>query len=67
MTVSRAFKRDTSVSADTRDRILKAAEELGYVFDSIAANLSSRRYGFVAMRSLSTLVCPVDAVEVSRM
>ncbi|TIT91520.1 MAG: LacI family transcriptional regulator, partial [Mesorhizobium sp.] len=48
MTVSRAFKRDASVSADTRDRILKAAEELGYVFDSIAANLSSRRSGFVA-------------------
>ncbi|WP_165349980.1 MULTISPECIES: LacI family DNA-binding transcriptional regulator [unclassified Mesorhizobium] len=49
MTVSRAFKRDASVSADTRDRILKAAEELGYVFDSIAANLSSRRSGFVAV------------------
>ncbi|WP_292218975.1 LacI family DNA-binding transcriptional regulator, partial [Mesorhizobium sp.] len=49
MTVSRAFKRDASVSADTRDRILQAAEELGYVFDSIAANLSSRRSGFVAV------------------
>ncbi len=33
MTVSRAFKRDTSVSEATREAILKAAEEIGYVFD----------------------------------
>lgn len=49
MTVSRAFKRDASVSAETRDRILQAADKLGYVFDSVAANLSSRRSGFVAV------------------
>ena len=30
MTVSRAFKRDTSVSEATREAILKAAEEIGF-------------------------------------
>ncbi|WP_404406745.1 LacI family DNA-binding transcriptional regulator [Pelagibacterium halotolerans] len=48
MTVSRAFKRDASVSAETREKILKAADELGYVFDATASNLRSQRTGFVA-------------------
>ncbi len=49
MTVSRAFKRDTSVSEATRDTIRKAAEELGYVFDSAASSLRSQRSDFVAV------------------
>lgn len=49
MTVSRAFKADTSVSTDTRAQILQAAEDLGYVFDSTAANLRSQRTNFVAV------------------
>jgi LacI family gluconate utilization system Gnt-I transcriptional repressor len=49
MTVSRAFKRDTSVSEATRDAILKAAEELGYVFDSTASSLRSQKTDFVAV------------------
>jgi LacI family transcriptional regulator, gluconate utilization system Gnt-I transcriptional repressor len=49
MTVSRAFKRDTSVSETTRDTILKAAEKLGYVFDSAASSLRSQRSDFVAV------------------
>lgn len=49
MTVSRAFKRHASVSEETRERILSTAEKMGYVFDSIAANLRSQRSGFVAM------------------
>lgn len=49
MTVSRAFKRDTSVSEATRATILQAAEDLGYVFDSTAANLRSQRTDFVAV------------------
>ncbi|MFN3993506.1 MAG: LacI family DNA-binding transcriptional regulator [Tabrizicola flagellatus] len=49
MTVSRAFKRDTSVSEATRGAILKAAEELGYVFDSTASSLRSQRTDFVAV------------------
>lgn len=49
MTVSRAFKRDAAVSQETRETILKAAEELGYVFDSTAANLRSQKTNFVAV------------------
>lgn len=49
MTVSRAFRRDTSVSGATREAILKAAEDLGYVLDSTAASLRSQRTDFVAV------------------
>ncbi len=49
MTVSRAFKRDTSVSEATREAILTAAEGIGYVFDSTAASLRSQRTDFVAV------------------
>ncbi len=49
MTVSRAFRDDGSVTAKTREAVLKAAEELGYVFDSTAANLRLQRTGFVAV------------------
>jgi LacI family gluconate utilization system Gnt-I transcriptional repressor len=49
MTVSRAFKQDTSVSEATRGAILKVAEDLGYVFDSTASNLRSQRTNFVAV------------------
>jgi LacI family transcriptional regulator, gluconate utilization system Gnt-I transcriptional repressor len=49
MTVSRAFKHDSSVSEATRAAILQAAEQLGYVFDTTAANLRSQRTDFVAV------------------
>jgi LacI family gluconate utilization system Gnt-I transcriptional repressor len=49
MTVSRAFKRDASVSQETREAVLGAAEELGYVFDSTASSLRSQRTDFVAV------------------
>ncbi|MFN3577195.1 MAG: LacI family DNA-binding transcriptional regulator [Tabrizicola sp.] len=49
MTVSRAFRRDTSVSGATREAILKAAEDLGYVLDSTATSLRSQRTDFVAV------------------
>ncbi len=49
MTVSRAFKNDGSVTAKTREDIMKAAEEIGYVFDSTASNLRSQRTNFVAV------------------
>ena len=49
MTVSRAFKRDASVSETTRSAILEAADQLGYVFDSTASNLRSQRTDFVAV------------------
>lgn len=49
MTVSRAFKADSSVSEATREAILAAAEGLGYVFDSTASNLRSQKTDFVAV------------------
>jgi LacI family gluconate utilization system Gnt-I transcriptional repressor len=49
MTVSRAFKDDSLIRKETRDAILKAAEDLGYVLDSTASNLRSQRTGFVAV------------------
>jgi LacI family transcriptional regulator, gluconate utilization system Gnt-I transcriptional repressor len=49
MTVSRAFKTDSSVSSATRDAILKAADDLGYVFDSTASSLRSQRTDFIAV------------------
>ncbi len=49
MTVSRAFKSDSSVSEGTRAEIRRVAEELGYVFDATAANLRSQRTDFVAV------------------
>lgn len=49
MTVSRAFKADSSVSSATRDAILKAADDLGYVFDSTASNLRSQKTDFIAV------------------
>jgi len=49
MTVSRAFRKDTSVGEKTRQRIQETAEHLGYVLDSTAANLRSQRSHFVAV------------------
>lgn len=49
MTVSRALRDGTSVNAQTRDAIRQAVDELGYVFDSTAANLRQQRTGFVAV------------------
>ncbi len=49
MTVSRAFKQHASVGEETRKRILQIADDLGYMFDSTAANLRSQRTGFVAV------------------
>lgn len=49
MTVSRALKPGTSVSATTRERIQASADMLGYVLDSTASAFSSGRSGFVAM------------------
>ncbi|MCE9664876.1 LacI family DNA-binding transcriptional regulator [Halomonas sp. M5N1S17] len=49
MTVSRAFKQSATVSDATRERIMKIAEEMGYVFDSTASNLRSQKTGFIAV------------------
>jgi LacI family gluconate utilization system Gnt-I transcriptional repressor len=49
MTVSRALRDGTAVTAQTREAIRQAIDELGYVFDSTAANLRQQRTGFVAV------------------
>ncbi len=48
MTVSRALRPNAPASEATRKKILAAADQLGYVLDSSAAGLSSRKTGFVA-------------------
>lgn len=49
MTVSRALKDGASIAEETRERIKKAVEDLGYVLDQSAGSLSSKRTGFVAV------------------
>lgn len=49
MTVSRAFKQDTSVNAETRAVVQKAATKLGYLYDSTAHAFRSQRSGFLAV------------------
>lgn len=66
MTVSRAFKRDSSVGEETRRRIRAAADDLGYVFDSAAANLRSQRSRFVAV-TVPSLTDAAFAVTVEAM
>ena len=48
-TVSRAFKRDASVNAETRAVVQQAAEKLGYLYDSTAQAFRSQRSGFLAI------------------
>lgn len=49
MTVSRAFKDDSSVKKKTREKIREIADNMGYVFDSTAANLRTQRTNFIAV------------------
>lgn len=49
MTVSRVFTDPDTVAAPTRERVLKAVEQLGYVPDLVAGALSSRRTNFVGL------------------
>ncbi|BCP54738.1 LacI family transcriptional regulator [Kaistia sp. 32K] len=48
MTVSRALKKGSPISEETRRRIMTAIDELGYVLDQTAGTLSSKRSGFIA-------------------
>ena len=48
-TVSRAFKKDASISPNTRARVLAAAEAVGYLPDLQAASLASERSNLVAL------------------
>ena len=48
MTVSRVLARSKLVAETTRERVIGAIEELGYVPDLTASSLSSRKSGFIA-------------------
>jgi LacI family gluconate utilization system Gnt-I transcriptional repressor len=49
MTVSRALREGLPVAADTRARIMKAVDALGYVLDQSAGSFSTGRSGFIAV------------------
>ncbi|WP_321889106.1 LacI family DNA-binding transcriptional regulator [Paraburkholderia bannensis] len=49
MTVSRVMSEPERVLPETRDRVLRAIADLGYVPDKAAGSLSSRRTGFIAL------------------
>lgn len=49
MTVSRAFRAGAPIDEKTRERILKIAEDVGYVFDERASALRMQKSGFVAV------------------
>ena len=48
MTVSRVLTEPGVVAEETRERVQRAVEQLGYVPDKVAGSLSSRRTGFIA-------------------
>ena len=60
MTVSRVLRNRGDVSNATRERVLRAAKELGYVPNKIAGALASQRVNLVAViiPSLSNMVFP---------
>ncbi|MEO0916253.1 MAG: LacI family DNA-binding transcriptional regulator [Pseudomonadota bacterium] len=49
MTVSRALRKDSPVSKETRERILKVVRDMNYVPDQVAGSLTTKRSGFVAV------------------
>ncbi|WP_088921897.1 LacI family DNA-binding transcriptional regulator [Granulosicoccus antarcticus] len=48
MTVSRALKKNSSISEKTREHILAIVKEMNYVPDQMAGSLSTKKSGFVA-------------------
>jgi len=49
MTVSRVLADPSIVAPETRERVMRAVDQLGYVPDLVAGSLSSRRTNFVAL------------------
>jgi LacI family transcriptional regulator len=47
--VSRTFTPNTSISAETREKVVKAAQELGYRVNYLARSLTNRRSDFVGV------------------
>lgn len=49
MTVSRALKKNSPVSKETREKILQVVREMNYVPDQMAGSLTTKKSGFVAV------------------
>src|SRR5579871_405139 len=49
ITVSRVLRGTDAVAADTRERVMKAVDRLGYIPNLSASSLASRRSGIVAV------------------
>ena len=60
MTVSRVLRASGDVSQTTREKVLLAAKELGYVPNKIAGALASKRVSLIAVviPSISNMVFP---------
>lgn len=68
MTVSRVLRNRSDVSQATREKVLRAAKQLGYVPNKIAGALASQRVNLVAViiPSLSNMVFPEVMSGISR-
>ena len=68
MTVSRVLRNRSDVSQATREKVLSAAKQLGYVPNKIAGALASQRVNLVAVviPSLSNMVFPEVMAGISR-
>ena len=66
--VSRCFKQGASVSKKMRERVMKAAEELGYEPNAIARSLITRRSNLVAVliSNLTNLYYPEVLAELTQ-
>lgn len=68
MTVSRVLRNRTDVSPATREKVLLAAKQLGYVPNKIAGALASQRVNLVAViiPSMSNMVFPEVMTGISK-
>lgn len=68
MTVSRVLRNRGDVSTTTREKVLKAAKDLGYVPNKIAGALASQRVNLVAViiPSMSNMVFPEVMTGISQ-
>ncbi|MEY8827235.1 LacI family DNA-binding transcriptional regulator [Sedimentitalea sp. XS_ASV28] len=49
MTVSRALKKDSPITKETREHILKVVKDMNYVPDQMAGSLTTKKSGFVGV------------------
>ncbi|MBR9650591.1 LacI family DNA-binding transcriptional regulator [Thalassovita aquimarina] len=68
MTVSRVLRNRSDVSEATREKVLRAAKQLGYVPNKIAGALASQRVNLVAViiPSMSNMVFPEVMTGISK-